>query len=1089
MGGIVGIVGFSIRNWRMTIGIMLFAVIGGFLAISRLPMEAEPDVPIPFINVQVVLPGISPEDAERLLIRPLETELKSIKGIKQMDGIAVTNAAFIALEFEASHDLNQALTDVLEKVDRARAEFPQEAREPVVQEVSTSALPIITVNLWGDVPDRALQQRAKDLQRRLESLPSVLQADISGERIDVLEAVLDPAKIDSLGISFGEIAAAVAQNNSLIPAGALETDSGKFNVKLPGLIENPGDMAELVIRQGADGSIVRMRDISTVRSGYKDISNIARFNGRTSVSLEVSKRQGGNIIETVELIENLVNGLAEDAAWPETINVTFSQSRATYIQSMMTELSSSIVNAVILVFIVCIAALGWRSALFVGWAIPASFLIAFFLFLVRGESINMMILFGLILSVGVLVDSAIVIVEYADRKRDEGLARKDAFQMAGERMFWPIVSSTATTLAAFIPLLFWDSITGKFMAYFPRTMIYVLSASMLMALVFLPTIGAVIGFKPKRNINSNAALLSAAEGDPSKVRGFTGLYVRLISKIIRYPLLVLCALGITGTFIILAFQSSLAGPPPKPVAFFTETPTDQIFVFARTRGNSTASQSLSIAKELEGRLAQIDGIESIYTVAGPGASGSSSFNGPTNVPKDTTVRIYLELHPFSERRPLLEILDDIERASKNIPGVLTEVSALSQGPPIDKDIGIQISSEDKAALKLAAQTIRAKLGAIEGIQDLEDSLSLPGVEWEMIINRAEAGRLGLDVGQIGAAIQLLTEGALVGQYRPLDVEEEVDIRVRFPKSARDVSQLDGLRIQTTQGAVPLSSVVKRIAKPRQDRIERRDQLPFYVVKANTQKGYATNKQVEELQEWLDTDTALPFSVKVKFLGQAEENIEAAKFGKNAALAILFMMGLILLLQFNSFYHVFLTLSSVILSVFGVILGLTFYPYISSILVLVGIIALAGIVVNNNIVLIDTYQRLKSHGFCSEDAALRTAAQRLRPVVLTTLTTIVGLMPLVLGWQANIFTGEFSTKGTTTSDIWAPISYVLSCGLGFATILTLIITPVLLAMPAVMGARLTRLRHKFMPSSLNNDNLIADEVMGTDADTVFSETAS
>jgi len=1064
MGGIVGIVGFSIRNWRMTIGIMIFAVIGGLLALDRLPLDAEPDIPVPFVNVRVVLPGISPEDAERLLIRPLETEIKSIEGVKQIDSIAATNVAYMIIEFDISHDQDKALTDVLEKVDRARAEFPQEAQEPIVEEVSTATLPIITVNLWGDVPERELQRRAKDLQSRLESLPQVLEASISGERIDVLEAILDPAKVESLGITFDEIAAAVSRNNSLIPAGAIETESGKFNVKLPGLIENPKDLADLVVRRGTNNSIIRMSDIATVRSGYKDIENIARFNRRTSVSLEVSKRQGENILDTALLVQELVNNISSRDDWPETVNVTYSQSRSVYINDMRRELSSSIINAVILVFIVCIAALGWRSALFVGWAIPASFLIAFFLFFVQGETINMMILFGLILSVGVLVDSAIVIIEYADRKMDEGLPRREAFQIAGERMFWPIVSSTATTLAAFIPLLFWETITGKFMSYFPRTMIYVLTASMLMALIFLPTLGAIIGFKPKKKENSNAALLAGADGDPSKLTGFTGIYVKFIRQLIRFPLGVMAFMGLLGFFIIGAFQASVAGPPPKPVEFFTQTPSDQIFVLARTRGNTTAEQSLAIAKQLESRIVDVDGVASVYTVAGPaaagGGSGGASLNGPSNVPIDSTVRIYIELLPFAERgRPLEDIIEELEDVSTGIPGVLTEITAIDQGPPIAKDIGIQISSEDRSHLKDTAIYVREKLASIEGVYEIEDSLPLPGVDWEIEVDRAEAGRLGLDVGRIGAALQFVTEGALVGQYRPLNAEEEVDIRIRYPSSSRDLTQLDGLRIQTPQGALPMSSVVKRVAKPRQDKIERRDLLPFYVVQGNTRKDYATNIQVEEMQKWFDEEADLPAGTQIKFLGQAEENAAAAQFGKNAAMAIMFMMGVILLLQFNSFYHVFLTLSAVVLSVFGVILGLVFYPYVSMILVLTGVIALAGIVVNNNIVLIDTYQRLKANGFSSEDAALRTAAQRLRPVILTTLTTVVGLMPLVLGWQANIFTGEFSTQGSSTSDIWAPISYVVSTGLGFATILTLIVTPVMLAMPTVLWGRIQRFRGK------------------------------
>ncbi|MEP3892181.1 MAG: efflux RND transporter permease subunit [Hellea sp.] len=1081
MGGIVGIVGFSIRNWRMTLGIMLFAVISGFLAISRLPLDAEPDVPIPFVNVRVVLPGISPEDAERLLVRPLETEIKSIEGVKQINAVAANNVAYVTVEFEISHDQDQALSDVLEKVDRARAEFPREAQEPVVEEISISALPIVTVNLWGDVPERELQRRAKDMKSRLESLPEILEANISGERIDVLEAILDPAKVESLGITYDEIVAAVARNNSLIPAGALQTDTGRFNVKLPGLIENPEDLGDLVIRRGDNNSIIRMSDISVVRSGYKDIENIARFNRRSSVSLEISKRQGENILDTEKIAKDLVTEITSRPDWPENIQVTYSQSSAVYINDMMGDLSSSIINAVILVFIVCIAALGWRSALFVGWAIPSSFLIAFFLFFIQGETINMMILFGLILSVGVLVDSAIVIVEFADRKMDQGLKRKEAFQLAGERMFWPIVSSTATTLAAFIPLLFWETIPGKFMSYFPRTMIYVLTASMLMALIFLPTLGAKIGFRPKKNSNSNAALLAGAEGDPSQIKGFTGLYIKLIRQLIRFPILVIAALGILGFLIIGAFSASMDGPPPKPVEFFTQSPSDQLFVLARTRGNSTPEQSLDIAKELENRVLKVDGISSVYTIAGPGAAGGGgfSFNGPSNVPIDSTVRVYTELAPFDQRaQSVTEIVTELERITQGIPGVITEVTAIDQGPPIGKDIGIQISAEDREQLKETTLIVREKLASIEGVYDMEDTLPLPGIDWEIDVDRAEAGRLGLDVGRIGAAIQFLTEGALVGQYRPLDVEEEVDIRIRYPKGSRDLSLLDSLRIQTPQGALPISSVVTRVPKSRQDKIERRDLSPYYVVQGNTRKEYATQTQVAEMEKWFEEEANLPAGTKIKFLGQAEENAATAQFGKSAALAILFMMGVILLLQFNSFYHVFLTLMAVVLSVFGVLLGLVFYSYISMILVLTGVIALAGIVVNNNIVLIDTYQRLKAHGFSSEDAALRTAAQRLRPVVLTTLTTVVGLMPLVLGWQANVFSGEFSTTGSSTSDIWAPISYVVSCGLGFATLLTLIITPVLLAMPSVLWKRIKRLigRDKYGEPEISNDRTHEDDVL-------------
>ena len=1051
------IVGFAIENWRMTMGIMLFAVLGGIIAMSRLPIDAEPDIPVPVVNVRVVLPGVSPEDSERLLIKPMENELKSVEGLKQLNGVAGTSVGYVVAEFNASFDQDQALSDVIEKVDRARAEFPAEAKEPIVEELNMSTFPIVVINLFGDVPERLLQSRAKHIQKELEGIPEVLEAKISGERTDVLEAILNPSLLESANVSFEEIAAAIGRNNSLITAGKLETETGKFNVKLPGLIENSQDLSDLVIRNDGVGGIIRLSDLGTVRSGYKDVTSFARFNGETSVSIEISKRTGKNIIETIKKVRAVTENITESEDWPGTIQVAYSQDKSRYIREMVSSLFSSIVNAVVLVFIVCIAALGLRSALFVGWAIPASFLMALFMFMVQGQPINMMIMFGLILSVGVLVDSAIVIIEYADRKLAEGLPRKEAFQIAGERMFWPIISSTATTLAAFLPLLFWDDVTGKFMAFFPLTMIYVLTASLLMALIFLPTMGTLIGPRKVTKATANLRALSGAEGDPSKLTGPLGFYIRFIRKLIQWPLAVVVVTLVILTGIFMLFTKSVSGPPAKPVEFFTADYSDQIYVVARARGNTTPSSDLEIAKEIERRIANVADIQSVYTVAGSSASSGSMADGIGELPVDTVARVFTELIPFEERQfTVSETMENLREATIGIPGVYTEIKAASQGPPVGKDVSIELSGNNTEVIKNAVEVVRQKFQSMDGIFEIEDTLPVPGIDWELQVDRIEAGRLGLNVTSIGSAIQFLTEGALVGQYRPSDNDEEVDIRIRYPSTARDLKALDNLRILTPNGPIPLSSVVKRVPKSRLDSINRRNQKLVYEIKANSMEGFATNVQVNELKDWLDNGDILPENVEYRFLGQQEENAAAADFGKGAAAAIFFMMTVILLLQFNNFYHVFLTLMAVVLSIFGVLLGLSFYPYISMVLTMTGVIALAGIIVNNNIVLIDTYQRLMQNGYDPEDAALRTAAQRIRPVLLTTITTIVGLMPLVLGWQADIFSGAFSTKGTATSDIWAPLSYALVCGLSFATTLTLIVTPVLLAAPSVLKKRGQRL---------------------------------
>lgn len=1043
-----GIVDFAVNQWRMTLAMLAFFVIGGFLAMFNIPLDAEPDVAIPFVTVQVVLPGVSPEDSERLLVKPLENELKSLDGIKQLDGIGRTSVGMIVLEFNANFDQDSAVDDVLEAVNKARGELPLEAKEPLVEELNTQTLPVIVVNLFGDAPERKLQQLAKELRAAFEASPRILEAKIQGEREDLLEAVIDPALMESYGITFNELARAISNNNKLITAGKLETDSGKFAVKLPGLIEKAADLSAIVIRTAPDGSVIKISDIADVRRTYKDRDSYALFQSRPSVSLEVSKRNGENIIETIEEIRAITDTMTKD--WPSTVQVELSQDQTVQILDMIRSLVSSIINAVVLVVIVCIAALGLRSALMVGFAIPASFLMTIFMFKVQGASINMMVMFGMILSVGILVDSAIVIIEYADRKLAEGLERKEAYTLAGKRMFWPIISSTATTLAAFLPLLFWNTLPGQFMSYFPKTLIYILTASLLMALIFLPTLGALFGPKKLTDARSSLAALSGADGHPLDIKGFTGGYARMIDKLAKHPLkvLVLMLSLVVGIFVWFAGSS-------HNVAFFTANSGDEIYVYGRARGNTSTVNEYEMAKQIEARLNGIDGIKSMFTIAGAGAAAGGGFRGPSSVPLDTISRTFLELNPFTERRPTIEIEKDVRAALVDMPGLLMEVQIISDGPPTGKDVTIELTSNNLDKLNTEAKKISKYLENHVSMQEVENTMPLPGIEWQLDIDREEAGRLGVDVSTIGAAVQFVTEGSLVGFFRPLDSEEEVDIRIRFPRESRDLSQLDNLRIQTRDGALPLSSVVSRTAKPRQDAISRRNQMRVYEIKGNVREGLAINQIVDEVKTWI-ADAEVNPDVHYRFLGQDEENKEAGEFFAVAGIATLFMMGIILLWQFNSFWHVVLTLSAVVFSVAGVLLGLQFYPYISILLCGTGVLALAGIVVNNNIVLIDTFQYLKREGRDTHDAVVRTAAQRMRPVLLTTITTIIGLMPMVLAVQADLFAGVFSTRGTSTSAIWAPISYVLVCGLGFSTILTLILTPVMLAAPDVWGRNIKRL---------------------------------
>ncbi len=1049
-----GIVDFAIKQWRMTIALLVFSVLGGFFALFTISLDAEPDVAIPFVTVQTILPGVSPEDSERLLVKPMEVELKSLDGLKQMDGIGLTSTGMIVLEFTPDFDQDSATDDVIEAVNKARGELPEDAKEPVVEELNTQTLPIIVVNLFGTAPDRELQKRAKELQAALEASSLVLEAKIQGEREELLEAVISPALMESYDISFNELAGAISRNNALVTAGDMKTKSGKFSVKLPGLILNEKDLSSIVIRKNSDGAVVTLGDIGEVRRNFKDRAGYARYQFKPSVSLEVSKRIGENIIDTIEEVNHIVATTTKD--WPASVTVELSQDRSIRIKEMIHSLMSSIINAVVLVVIVCIAALGFRSAMMVGLAIPASFLMTVFMFKIQGNSINMMVMFGMILSVGILVDSAIVIIEYADRKLAEGLDRKQAYALAGKRMFWPITSSTATTLAAFLPLLFWNTLPGQFMSYMPKTLIYVLTASLLMALIFLPTIGALIGPRQREHASDSLKSLSGADGDPLSLRGFTGWYARMINSFSKHPFKVFLVIILSVMAIFYWFSKT-----PHVVEFFTKEGGDEIYVYTKARGNLSVEDQYSLALETENLLKDIEGVKSVFTIAGEGAASSGGFRGPSNIPLDSVSRIFIELKPFDDR-PKAEVIEkEIRKRLASAPYLNTEIEVVAMGPPTGKDVTVELTSNNLSHLNAAAKSLNAYFETLPELVEVENTMPLPGIEWQLEVDRVEAGRLGLDVKTIGSMVQFVTEGSLVGFFRPLDSDDELDIRLRFPDTSRDLSALDDLRIMTKKGALPLSTVVKRTAKHRQDRIHRRNQKRVYEVKANTTVGvdpetglpYATNLTVEKVRKWIETEGNFADDVTTKFLGQDEENRAAGKFFAGAGIATLFMMGVILLWQFNNFWHVVLTLSAVVFSVAGVILGLQFYPYISILLCGTGVLALAGIVVNNNIVLIDTFQYLKRLGYDTHDAVVRTAAQRMRPVLLTTITTIVGLMPMVLALQADLFTGEFSTRGTSTSAIWAPISYVLVCGLGFSTILTLVLTPVLLAGPALWAAKI------------------------------------
>ncbi|MFN3313165.1 MAG: efflux RND transporter permease subunit [Hyphomonas sp.] len=1036
----------AIGRARMVLAILVCAIIAGTATYIGLPKEADPDIPIPFVAITVPLDGVTPEDAERLLVRPIEQEIQALEGLKTFRAFGMEGAAQLILEFELDADVNQAVIDVKDRVDMAKRYFPQDAREPIVSEFNAALFPVLVVNLYGDAPERGLARIAENLKDRLEADPGILEARVLGKREELLEIIVDPVKLETYNISYQEIMSVVSANNRLVPAGSIDTGQGSFAVKVPGIIRGAEDAMSLPIKRTED-AVVTLGDIADIRRTFKDPTGFATFNGEPALLIEVIKRTGANILDTANSVRAIIAD--ESETWPASVRTEITSDMSEMIGSQLGQLQSSIMTAVLLVMIIVVAALGLRSALLVGISIPTSFVMAFLFLGAAGYTINMMVMFGMVIAVGILVDGAIVVTEYADRKMAEGQNRKEAYAMAGKRMFWPVVSSALTTLAAFVPFLFWNSMPGKFMAYLPLTLIFVLTASLIMALIFLPVLGSVLGARPGGTDEDLAAL--AGDADPRKAKGWLGTYVGIVSQTIRRPLLT--SAGAIGVVVLIFVWF---GSQNHKSELFLDIEPEQAFVFVQAQGALSAAEQANLVRRAEAQITGMDGIKALSTRTGVSSSGMS-FDGVSGVPVDAIGQILMDLKTTSDGNYNgRETLQNVRERLAQVPALRFEIKPREQGPPSGKDVQVALLGQDAASLDRTATMIRGWLEARPDVYEIDDSRPLPGIEFQLSVDRAEAGKFGVDVAQVGAAVQLVTNGVLVGRFRPDDANDEIDIRVRFPEADRSASALDSLRIATPEGNVPLSLFVTREPAPRISSIERRDGRRVVDVRANAVEQGTGAALVADLRAWIATQD-MPAGVDIRFEGADEDAADAAAFFQGAALAALFMMAIILLWQFNNFWQVVLTLSAVIISTAGVLVGINLVlPYISLLMIGTGIVALAGIVVNNNIVLIDTYNRLLKDGRSPEDAALATAAQRIRPILLTTGTTVCGLFPMIIQMNVNFAQGAISFGGSS-SEWWVQLATAVVFGLSFSTMMILLVTPSWLLVPYRIQQRSAKIK--------------------------------
>ena len=1029
------IINAALGRSRTVVLFLLAILVAGFLTYRGIPKESEPDIEIPIIYISLHHDGISPEDAERLLVRPVEQEVRVIEGVKEITASAYEGGGYVQLEFDAGASTDEALQDVREKVDAAKAELPDETDEPTVTEVKLSKFdPMLVLNIAGNMPERALFALTRDLKEKIENLTGVLEVNVVGTREELLEVIVDPLAMESYGFTQNELFQLVDRNNRLVAAGSLQTGQGRFPVKVPGVFESVADILSLPVKVDGD-RVVRFSDVATVRRTYKDPESYARLNGRPAVGLEVVQRSGANVIETIDEVKALIE--KERQIWPEGVNFFYSRDKSVDIRDMLTDLQNNVLSAVLLVFIVIIGILGVRSAALVGIAIPGSFLASILILGAAGISINIVVLFALIMAVGMLVDGAIVVTELADRRMAEGIDRREAYAGAARRMAWPIIASTATTLAAFAPLAFWPGMSGEFMKYLPITLITTLSASLVMALLIVPTLGGIFG-KPGAVSDKARHDLAAAEvGDLHSIGGITGRYVRFLSGTLQRP-----GVSVLVVLTIIAAIYTAYGLFGKGTEFFPDVDPDFASVDIRARGDLSTDEKDIIVKQVERRILGMPELESVYAkTGGTGRGGASDLIGS----------VRLNFVSWKQRRPVNEILEEVRSNTSDIAGIVLEARKPDSGPQSGKPIVIEVAARNQSILESTAEIIRAEMDSMGGLRNIEDSRPLPGIEWKMQVDRSQAARFGADVSLVGSTIQLITNGLKLGEYRPDDAEEEIDIRVRYPYEYRNLSEIDKLRVASDQGVVPISNFVQRLPEQKVSSIERTDLRRTITLQADVAPGTLVSSMVAELTERLP-NLRLDPRAEIAFKGGDEDEKEAAEFLQRAMLIALAVMAMILVTQFNSLFQTLLILTAVVLSTGGVMLGhLIMGKPFGIIMSGVGVIALAGIVVNNNIVFIDTYNVLRQQGMAPDEAVLRTCAVRFRPVMLTTVTTILGLMPMVLGVNVNLIDRAVSIGGPS-SQWWTQLASAVAGGLAFATVLTLLLTPSFLQIQANISKR-------------------------------------
>lgn len=1005
-------------NNRTTVGVLvLLIVILGAYSYVTLPRESFPEVPIPVVLITTTYEGVSPEDIESSVTMKIEKEMTGLRGMKEMNSVSSEGVSTIAIEFDPGIPIENALQYVRDKLDIARAELPPAADEPSVREINTSDFPILILALSGDISPVQLKAIAEELEDAIEQVPGVLGVDLFGDLEREIRIEMDPDRVAAYGLTIPELARLIPSENVNISAGGLETEGTRFNVRVPAEFNDPEEVTRLLLTM-REGRPIYLSDVATIRDTFKDRMTYSRLDGKPSLTLNVRKRAGANII----FISRAVDEILEEAAERIPAGVEFRKimDHADFIQDTVRELENSLATALILVVAVLIFFLGLRASMIVAMAIPLSMLISVYLILALGYTLNMIVLFSLILALGMLVDNAIVIVENIYRFRQMGYNRVEAAMRGTGEVAWPVITSTATTVAAFTPLLFWPGIVGDFMKYLPITVIITLASSLFVALIITPTITTIARVTPKKPKRDNFF-----------IRGYQKF---LETALAHRPLTLWLVVALLVSLVMLYGKLGLG------VEFFPDTDPDRAYVTLRLPQGTNIEETDRLARLAEMLIEPYrDEIQYVVVNSG-GAGGGFSFGSQSSGPHIANLTI-LFLDYEDRPRPAADVVADIRRDLGEITGAEVTVYTEDAGPPTGAPVTVQISGPDFRTLERISEEARITVMDVPGLVNLRTDLEAARPEIAFQVDRRRAMMLGVTSAEIGDFLKTAIFGRRVGEYR--EFNEEYDITIRLPLSERqNIEDLFRLRVPNSAGdAVPLTSLGEFKYQGGFGFVTRLDQLRVVTLTADVEGRLATDA-LKDVQDRLE-DLEVPDGYSLSYAGEQEESDEAQKFIFMQAFPIaVLVIILILVTQFNTLSVPFIIMTTVALSLTGVFAGLLIVQLPFGIIMTgLGVISLAGVVVNNGIVLLAYTRQLQSEGQEIIDAAIQAGKTRLRPVLLTAATTVLGLVPMATGISLSVHE-QAIIFGSDSADWWRGMAVAVIFGLTFATVLTLVVVPTL-----------------------------------------------